>query len=150
MNHQQGLKKRIEIKRTMDLPKSEIWKVLADFPNIHLWNSGVKHSQSTCDVIEGIGAERMCKLAPFGQLDETIVEWVENELMVVEIHTVKGMPMKRALASFKLSGEEKITVTVDYRFQPSLIGHLMSPIIKMMLRKGFTGFLADLESAASK
>ena len=37
-------------------------------------------------------------------------------------------------------------VTIDYRFQPSQMSHLIGPIIRMMLRKGFTGFLADLET----
>ena len=147
MAKKQQLSKRIEVTRTMNLPRSEIWKVLADFPNIHVWNSGVKHSEATSESIEGVGAERMCKFVPFGQATEIVAEWVENERMVVDVITVKGMPLKRASASFQLSGDDQTTVTIVYRFQPSLMGH--GPIFRMMMRKGFTGFLADLETAAT-
>ena len=144
------LSKRLEVKRTMNLSRSEIWKVMADFPNIHVWNSGVKHSESIGESVEGVGAERLCTFVPFGQADETVAEWVENERMVIDIHSVKGLPLKRGRASFEMSGDDQTTLTIVYRYQPNFMGRLMGPIFRMMLTKGFKGFLADLEIAATK
>ena len=64
----------IRVSRRIDIPRQKLWAVLADFPNIADWNSGVKRSFATSDATNGAGATRHCDLAPMGALEETVVE----------------------------------------------------------------------------
>jgi hypothetical protein len=65
----------ISLSQDIQAPRSAVRVVLADFPNISDWNSGVKTSFSTSESAEGIGATRHCDLAPAGKLEETIIGW---------------------------------------------------------------------------
>ena len=66
----------VTVTRDMAAPQADVWAVLADFPNIADWNTGVKVSHSTSgDQTEGVGATRHCDLAPTGSLEETVQAW---------------------------------------------------------------------------
>jgi len=124
-----------------------VWAVLADFPNIADWNSGVKASHATSDATSGVGATRHCDLAPLGALEETIAEWDEGRRMVVNIDSAAKVPIKRGVATFVIDGE---TTTVDYAYEPAgVLGKLMAPVLSRQLTKGFQGFLQDLDAAAN-
>ena len=75
----------IDVSRDIPAPRSAVWEILADFPNISRWNTGVKVSFATSDAVGGVGARRHCDLAPIGELEETIQEWVPEERLVVAI-----------------------------------------------------------------
>jgi uncharacterized protein YndB with AHSA1/START domain len=143
--------REINVSREIEAPQSAVWAVLADFPNIADWNSGVKVSHSTSDSSEGVGATRHCDLAPVGALEETITEWSPEEKMVVRIDSAAKLPIRSGLVTFTLDGTEATTTTdlaysYEARFGP--LGSVMGPLIDRQLRKGFEGFLADLEAAA--
>ena len=61
--------REISVQRDIAAHRSAVWGVLADFPNIADWNSGVKVSRATSSATGGIGATRHCDLAPAGGLD---------------------------------------------------------------------------------
>ena len=125
-----------------------MWAVLADFPNIASWNSGVKASHATSDATGGIGAQRHCDLAPIGALEETIAAWEPGRRLVVNIDSAEKLPIERGVATFTL---DDATTEVDYAYEPAgLLGRLMSPVLARQLTKGFDGFLADLDEAASR
>lgn len=131
----------------MDAPRDAVWSVLADFPNIANWNSGVKASHATSDAIEGVGAQRHCDLAPLGALEETIAAWEPGERLVVNIDSAEKLPIERGVATFTIGDT---ATEVDYEYEPAgVIGRLMGPILARQLTKGFDGFLADLDAAAS-
>ena len=50
------LMKNMTIERTVNAPRSAVWGVLADYPNIASWNSGVKTSVATSAETTGVGA----------------------------------------------------------------------------------------------
>lgn len=130
----------------MQAPREAVWAVLADFPNISDWNSGIKASHATSEATEGVGATRHCDLAPLGELEETIAEWDEGIRMVVNIDSAKKLPIERGVATFTI-GEQ--ATTIDYEYEPSgLMGKLTGPILVKQLNKGFEGFLTDLDAAA--
>jgi hypothetical protein len=125
-----------------------VWAVLADFPNISDWNGGVKASHDTGDGVVGLGAQRHCDLAPVGGLEETITGWQPNEQLVVSIDSASKLPISNGLATFTLADGE---TTVDYAYEPKgLIGRITGPLLDRQLRKGFRGFLADLQQAAQQ
>ena len=67
----------LQVTRTSAKSPETLWDVIADFPNIADWNSGVKTSVSTSFEPVGVGATRHCELSPAGALDERILEWDE-------------------------------------------------------------------------
>lgn len=137
----------VHVSRQMTAPRSAVWSVLADFPNIGTWNGGVKASHATSKATSGVGATRHCDLAPFGTLEETIAEWVEDERMVVNIDSATKLPIERGVATFTIGDD---TTEIDYEYEPKgLLGTIMSPLLPRQLTKGFEGFLVDLDAAAN-
>ena len=138
----------VHVSRQMSAPRSAVWSVLADFPGISTWNSGVKASHATSEATGGVGAQRHCDLAPVGTLEETVAEWVEDERMVVNIDSTTKLPIERGVATFGIGDD---TTTIDYDFEPKgLLGRMTAPLLARQLTKGFDGFLADLDAAASE
>ena len=135
--------------RTLDASADAVWAVLADFPNISEWNSGVKASHATSDATGGVGAKRHCDLSPAGALEETVVGWEEGSKMVISIDQAKGLPIKTGEVTFDLSGSgETSQMAFRYDYEVGLVGKIIGPILKRQLDKGFDGFLDDLEAAA--
>lgn len=137
----------------MPIDRARVWSVLADFPNIADWNAGVTTSFATSESVAGVGAQRHCDLSPTGSLEETIVEWAPEETMVVRIDSASKLPIRTGLVTFSLrdDGNGGSTTRVDYRYEPKWgpIGRLLGPVMDGQLKKGFSGFLTDLESAAT-
>ena len=142
----------ITVNREIEAPTQAVWDVLADFPNIAHWNGGVKKSYATSDETEGVGATRHCDLAPAGSLEETIREWAPLERLVITIDSASKVPIKQGRATFSLSatGDSATNVQIAYEFEPKwgILGILIRPVLDRQLRKGFRGFLTDLDAAA--
>lgn len=143
--------REIRVQRDVAAARSAVWAVLADFPNIADWNGGVKKSFAKGDAVEGVGAQRHCDLAPMGGLEETIAEWVPEERMVVSIDSASKLPIKSGRVTFSLDEGDSATPTeVHYAYETKFgpIGKLMGPMLDGQLKKGFGGFLEDLEKEA--
>lgn len=140
----------ISVSRTLDAEASAIWDVLADFPGISSWNSGVNASRATSDATSGIGATRHCDLAPIGALEETIQDWDPGHRLVVSIDEAKRLPIRNARATFTLEPTNTANTTlttIDYEYQAQLGAGIL---LDRQLSKGFTGFLDDLEREAQR
>lgn len=143
--------RNITLDRQIKAPQSAVWAVLADFPNISSWNSGVKNSVSTSDAIEGVGATRHCDLAPMGGLEETVREWEPESKLVISIDSATKIPIKSGLATFSLSAAgDNSDMKLSYDYEPKLafLSFIIGPMMDKQMRKGFGGFLDDLEPAA--
>jgi len=144
----------INVSKRISAAPAKVWAVLADFPNIAAWNSGVTKSFSTSDSTSGVGAQRHCDLAPFGALEETVKEWDEESRLVISIDSAKKLPMAHGLATFTLSpAGEETTVAIDYAYQPKFgfVGQILGSIaLDGQFTKGFNAFLRDLDKAARK
>ena len=144
----------IKVNRRISAAPAAVWAVLADFPNIAAWNSGVAKSFSTSESTSGVGAQRHCDLAPFGALEETVKEWDEARRLVINIDSAKKLPMSRGVATFILgaAGEDGTDVTIEYAYQPKfgVLGQLLGSIaLDGQFTKGFNGFLKDLDTAST-
>jgi len=141
----------MSVTRRIDAAPAEVWAVLADFPGIATWNGGVKASRATGDATSGVGATRHCDLAPFGELEETIRQWEPLQRMVVSIDEARKIPIDSAVATFTLQerdGGTDVTIDYSYGLRYGFVGSMMGPMMDRQFTKGFSGFLADLESAA--
>ncbi|MDG2112902.1 MAG: SRPBCC family protein [Actinomycetota bacterium] len=127
--------------------------MLADFPNIADWNDGIKKSYSTGEAVEGVGAMRHCELAPIAAVEETVRESTPNERMVVSIDSAKKVPIKRGRMTFTLGNGTDSTpfeMSYDYEAKGGPFAFLVAKMLNGQLRKGFTGFIHQLEPAAQQ
>ena len=145
--------RNVKVARTLAAPRSSVWAVLADYPNIADWNDGVKNSYAIGEATEGVGAQRQTELAPDGamRMRETVAEWVPEERMVIAIDKVEKMPVKQARQTFTLSGSDETTLfTMSYDYEPKggPVAIIYGPLLDRQMNKGFNGFIDSLESAA--
>ncbi len=144
----------ITVSRRIPSAPAKVWAVLADFPNISTWNTGVAKSFATSDSTSGVGAQRHCDLVPFGELEETVKEWDDPRRMVISIDSAKKLPIAHGEVTFALSAADDATeVSVTYTYQPrfGLLGQIMGNLaLDGQLTKGFKGFLKDLDAASQR
>ncbi len=144
----------IKVSRRIPSAPEKVWAVLADFPNIATWNTGVAKSFATSDSTSGVGARRHCDLTPFGEVEETVQEWDETRRMVIRIDSAKKLPFANGEATFILSPEDDATeVSINYTYKPrfGLFGQIMcSLVLDRQFTKGFNGFLNDLDAASRR
>ncbi len=141
----------LTVSRTSTKPREALWEVIADFPNIANWFSGVKTSVSTSTDERGIGATRFCELSPAGALDERVLEWEEGRRVVVSVDQAAKAPVKTAVADFSLTETaDGVVLGVDYEFTPKggALGRAVSPAMTKAISRAFTKFLDDWEAAA--
>ena len=143
--------RNVKLERTLDVARSSVWAVLADYPNIADWNDGLKKSYAIGDATEGVGAQRQTELVSAGAMRETVTEWVPEERMVIAIDKIEKMPVKQATMAFTLSGGGDTTlVTMSYDYEPKggPLALILGPILDWQMNKGFNGFIDYLEPAA--
>ena len=145
-------KNSVRLDRRLDSSPAQVWAVLADYPNISSWNSGVTKSYSTSEESSGVGAQRHCDLAPLGGLEETIREWVPEERLAISIDKASKVPIKHGLATFTMAPDGEGTsfsLNYDYTAKGGPVAGLVGRMMRGQLEKGFNGFIDDLAPAAS-
>jgi uncharacterized protein YndB with AHSA1/START domain len=144
----------VNVSRRISSAPAKVWAILADFPNIATWNTGVAKPFATSDSTSGVGAQRHCDLTPFGELEETVREWDDSRRMVISIDSAKGLPIARGEVTFVLdSTDDGTVVNVTYAYEPrfGLLGRILGSLaLDGQLTKGFTGFLKDLDTASQE
>ena len=145
--------RKVKVERTVAAPRSSVWAILADYPNIVDWNDGVMSSDAIGDATEGVGAQRQIGLAPDGSMSmrETVAEWVPEERMVIAVDKVEKQPVKQATMTFTLSGGGETTpLTMSYEYEPKggPLAYIYGPLLDRQMSKGFNGFIDNLEPAA--
>ncbi len=114
----------------IDAPIERVWAVLGDFGAVYKWNPTVTHSSLIAGEGTGVGAERSCTVAGFGDITERAIAWEEGKSMTVEI---SGAPMlKSAKGTLELEAHgdgTRVTMHVDYQTSMGPIGALMGATI---------------------
>ena len=144
--------RNVKVERTLAAPRSSVWAVLADYPNIADWNDGVKNSYAIGDATEGVGAERQIDLALKGaRMRETVTEWVPEERMVIAVDKIEKQPVKQATMTFTLSDSDEttpFTMSYDYELKGGPLAFIYAPLLARLFNKGFNGFIDSLEPTA--
>ena len=141
----------LQVTRTTDKSPEALWDVLADFPNIANWYSGLKTSVSTSEAPNGVGATRHCELAPMGAIDERILDWEEGSRVRIAAEKYEKAPIKHAIADFRIvpEGEQtRLDLSFDFTAKGGVAGKAATPALKAALTKGFNQMLKDWEAAA--
>lgn len=145
--------RNLKIERTVQAPRSAVWAVLADYPNIADWNDGVNASFAIGDAVEGVGAQRKCELDGSVSMHETVTEWVPEQKMAIVIDRIEKMPVNEAAMTFTLGdggGTTPFTMSYDYEPKGGPFGFLIAAMMGRPMRKGFNGFIDSLEKAAQE
>lgn len=89
--------RNVTVEGTVAAPRSSVWAVLADYPNIVDWNEAVKQSYAIGDVVEGVGAQRQVNVGAKGSIKnrETVTEWTPEERMVIAVDQIEKQPSRR-------------------------------------------------------
>jgi len=145
--------RNVKFERTLAAPRSSVWAVLADFPNIADWNDGLTKSYAIGHATEGVGAQRQTELVPTGamRMRETVAEWVPEERMVMAIDKIEKMPANRSTMTFTLTdGGETTLFTMSYEYEPKggPLAFILGPMLDRQMNKGLDGFVDNLEAAA--
>lgn len=141
----------LKVTRTSTKSADSLWDVIADFPNIANWNSGVKTSVATSNETGGVGATRHCELSPAGALDERVLEWEEGRRVKIAVDKASKAPIKNATANFSITPEgDHVRLDVDYEFEPKggVAGRAAAPALKKAFTRAFSGFLDEWDQAA--
>ena len=115
----------------IEAPVGEVWKVLADIGNIHLWNPGVLSSQVTTPKSTGLGACRHCNLGGKNYLDEEVVEWDVDKRLTMKVNKT-NMPFKSVDVHFTLhskNGSTVVTVSPEYEVKYGMLGKIMDLLV---------------------
>ncbi len=145
--------RNVREERTLTAPRSSVWAVLADYPNISDWNEAMTNSYAIGDAIEGVGAERRCEFGSKGSIKmrETVTEWVPEQGMVIAVDQTEKQVLKQATMTFTLSdvGETTpFTMSYDYEGKGGPLALIYGPLLDRVLKKGFNAFIDDLETTA--
>ena len=145
--------RNVKVERTVAAPRSCVWAVLADYPNIVDWNEAVTNSYAIGDATEGVGAQRQVDLGSKGSIKmrETVTEWVPEERMVIAVDKIEKQPLKQATMTFALSdgGETTpFTMTYDYELKGGPLAYIYGPLLAPLFKKGFNAFIDNLEPTA--
>ena len=138
---------------TVASPRSNVWAVLADYPNIVDWNEAIKESHAIGDAVEGVGAQRQVNVGAKGSIRnrETVTEWTPEERMVIAVDQIEKQPVKYATMTFTLAdgdGTTPFTMSYDYEPMGGPLAHVYGPILDRLLSKGFNAFIDDIGPAA--
>ena len=137
----------------IEASKERVWDAIGDFGNTYLWNPAVAHSHSTSKVPDGVGATRHCDLTiSNSSIEERVVDWVENEQLLVEIFDGRRTPpFKEAWGKFTLEeapdgGGTLTKAQIHYELKYGILG---AAIDRFMVRpqygKGLKLALAGLK-----
>lgn len=145
--------RNVNEERIVAAPRSSVWAVLADYPNISEWNEAMTNSYALGDAIEGVGAERRCEFGSKGSIKmrETVTEWAPEQRMVIAVDQTEKQLLKQATMTFTLSDAGETTpFTMNYHYEAKggPLARIYGPLLDRVLRKGFNAFIDDMETTA--
>ena len=142
----------VNVSATANAPKSVLWEILADFPNIADYTDSVRSSESTGEQDTGVGASRYCQLAPIGSTEETILEFVPEERLVVSLYNTTRIPVKKSRTTFSLEAvgdnATKLTMNAEVEAKGGPLARLVEKRLARALPKGALSLVNDLAAAA--
>jgi hypothetical protein len=134
----------------INAPKEKVWQ---DFGGVYVYNPTVPNSFATSENNGGDGATRHCDLAPFGSVEERILEWRDSDGYTLEIYAGdKTPPFKKAIASIDLVEDGDGTIvkgTLDYALKYGPAGALMDALmVRSKFEQAWSRLFAGLKHYA--
>ena len=114
------------------MPPDLVWEKLRDLNKPHLYVPGLTGCQITTTQREGVGASRRVFQKGRAPMDETVIEWTEEQGFVIRLHQGDKSPLPFKEARF------------IYRIEADLDGAtIFKPSMLYTMRGGAFGNLTD-------
>ena len=138
---------KLDEARSIDRPAGEVWAVLVDFPNVPLWEDGVREVRQTSDGRPTLGTTFVARRVFGGResmVDCRIIEWADGRVATMEII---GGPVRRAAARYLVEPTSESACRVEYSINGELQPRLgwLTPLIPFMGRRLVRSNLGRLE-----
>ena len=131
----------------IDLPRAQCWDKLRDLSLAHHYVPGLKKTEITTDIKEGIGASRKVYQSAL-VLDETVEEWYEGKGFLIRLHRGEnGKPpgFEKGWFRYQLEdagGEQTLfTATMSYVMPWGWFGEALE---SLLLRRFLQGTVRDV------
>lgn len=136
----------VTLDRVIDAPLERVWASWDAFGDFDAFNPALKSSHILSgSAATGLGAQRRCDMKDGKTfVEEKIIGYEPQSKMVITV-TKGNMPLKSAIAevTFQAEGPSATRVRFAMTFEPKgVMGHLMAPMMKVMMRKVVTNVLA--------
>lgn len=142
---------RILFKTTINKPKTEVWPIVADLASVQNYNPGVTKSYYNSKEKAGVGASRICELAPMGIIEERATNWDEGNSYRLHILPVEKVPgFKNAYADFNLkeinANETEVSLEFVWDMKYGFFGQVMNALmVRKQFETGLQGLLDGLK-----
>jgi hypothetical protein len=134
------------------VPKSAVWKLIADCGRPQIYTSGVLDAHVTSKNSTGVGAARHCDLPKIMGMKQYIVEevtqWHEGESLSYDVLKTSA-PIKNGSVVWRITGDEissRISVTVVFK-PAGVIGWMMSRVLRRKFNENMTAIVGDMKRA---
>ncbi len=132
-------------------PRSAVWAVLADFPNVADWNNGVKKSFSTSEASSGVGAQRHCDIAPAGSSQRPSANEEPDTMMAISIDSAKRCrsPRRSERSPSKTTAIRRACSSISSIARDSDVASWTGRQagLDKQFAKSFDGYMTDLQAA---
>lgn len=74
---------KITKKRIINAPASEVWRIVGDYNNVHVFHPFVESADQLGEIERGLGAKRQCNLYNNSSQVEEVIAWDEGRSFTV-------------------------------------------------------------------
>jgi hypothetical protein len=128
-------------------PPARVWTLLADLEAVQRYNPGVRSARIQGERRTGVGAARVCELAPKGRVVERVTRWEDGCALGLEV-AESDWPihfMRWVTCLEPHQGGTRITQELEYRPKLGPLGWLLDRLVmERKLRSTLDGILASL------
>lgn len=129
-------------------PAEQVWKILADFGHISLFNPNVADNRLTSDAFEGIGAPRHCDLSRSVHRGG-VTSWEDGHSYTVDIYDGVRNPFAKALGTLAVAPVSDTTstasMTIEWKAKGGMLSGLIDRGLGIQNQKAIAGALAGLK-----
>jgi uncharacterized protein YndB with AHSA1/START domain len=135
----------------IERPRSEVWDVLADLERVAEYNRSVLSARWLDNKHAGVGAGRVCQVAPRGETTEVVTAWEPGHALGLEMATTPWPPILRMSWVTRLEsvGDDRTRVTQDlvYDVGWGIVGALLNSVaLKRKLWQNLDAVFAALKN----
>lgn len=117
----------------IEAPKEQVWAVLSDVANVHLWVGPIQSAHCQGEQTSGVGTVRVCQLNGGMTVSEEWIEWNEGSSFTYQ---ATPMPLFRSAKnqwSVQAVGEKTLLTTEsEVILKGGIFGRLLEPFMRIM------------------
>jgi uncharacterized protein YndB with AHSA1/START domain len=137
----------VHVERDLSAPVEEVFAHLAEHENLAaLFGAKVKRLSDGDTERNGVGSRRELKVGPLPPFEETVTQYVPNEL--IEYKITKGSPLDGHVGTMRFSPGPNGGTHFDYRIRIASKLPLVAPIVTKNLTRDINKGLAGVPGGA--